>query len=115
MFLYILVCFLFTTTSATYTLAAAAIQPSLLASSSDESTCIKTNGDIEFWVNTATNVRSSITKMVATGDMEINKLTVANLIVTGEIKFINENLFSKIASLEQTITSLEQRLETLED
>ena len=83
MFLYILVCFLYTTTSAEEILAVAALKPSLLTSS-DEPTCIKTTGDIEFWVNMAANARG-ITRMVATGTMAINTLTVDGATILGRV------------------------------
>ena len=102
MFLYILVCFLYTTTSAEEILAVAALKPSLLTSS-DEPTCIKTTGDIEFWVNMAANARG-ITRMVATGEMTINKLTVDGLTTLKGLTTLGTTAINGILTVTGTTT-----------
>mgnify|MGYP001046160825 CR=1 FL=1 len=103
--------------------------------------CIKTNGDIEYWVNTATNAAQT-TKIIATGKMtmasldvtgavDFNTVSVNTLIVRGttpsttlkgEVTFDVDDgtqytlkqLFGKVTTLEGKVTTLEGKVTTLE-
>ena len=99
--------------------------------------CIKTNGDIEYWVNTATNAAQT-TKIIATGKMtmasldvtgavDFNTVSVNTLIVGGtttlkgevtfdadDTQYTLKELFGKVTTLEEKVTTLEEKVTTLE-
>jgi len=60
----------------------AAARTSLLGNS-DEAACIKTAGDIEYWVNMATQAQQA-TKIVASGGLQMNSLEVQGTFKLGD-------------------------------
>lgn len=54
----------------------------LVSMTASQGSCIKTNGDIEFWVNTATNAAQA-TKIIATESIVMPELTVNGHVTLG--------------------------------
>lgn len=61
----------------------AAVARTSLLGTSDSSECIKTAGDIEYWVNMASQAKQ-VTKIVASGGLQMNSLEVKGTFKLGD-------------------------------